>query len=157
MSMFIMQQLQIICGHNLFLQSLGQKEDSLTFIWFDPQNQLKKLTSIVPTVLILLNITICCFVLCVQELTRITRLDLHCGWIYIWIHEDLLAGTYTAVTDPGEVQAPPCLFLDQTGAGRSETYFLETTPLLSQSLDPPPLISQGLALYYVLLASWQFF
>ena len=84
---------------------------------------------------------------CVQELSRITGLDLHCGWIYIWIHEDLLAGTYTAVTDPGEVQAPPPLFFDQTGAGRSEKYFLETTPLLSQ----------GLALYYVLLPSWQFF
>ena len=57
--------------------------------------------------------------LCVQKLSRITGLDLHCGWIYIWIHEDLLAGTCTAVLDPGEAPGPP-LFLDQTEAGRSE-------------------------------------
>ena len=102
-------------------------------MWFDPQNQLKKLRSVVPTVLLI--ITICCFVLCVQELSRITRLDLHCGWIYIWIHEDLHAGTCTAVTDPGEAPGPP-LFLDQTGAGRSGKYFLETTPHpLPQGLD----------------------
>ena len=118
-------------------------------IWFDPQNQLKKLRSIVPTVLLLIKI--CCFVLCVQEFSRITRLDLHCGWIYIWIHEDLLAGTCTAVMDRGEVPAPPPLFLDQTWAGRSEKYFLETNPLLSPDLDaapPPPLLSQGSTLYY---------
>ena len=116
-------------------------------MWFDPQNQLKKLRSVVPTVLLI--ITICCFVLCVQELSRITRLDLHCGWIYIWIHEDLHAGTCTAVTDPGEAPGPP-LFLDQTGAGRSGKYFLETTPPppppgpgAPPPPPPPPLISRS--------------
>ena len=50
---------------------------------------------------------------------------MHCGWIYIWIHEDLLAGTCTAVTDPGEVPAPPPLFLDQTGDGNSSETLLK--------------------------------
>ena len=50
--------------------------------------------------------------------------------------------------DRGEVPAPPPLFLDQTWAGRSEKYFLETTPLLSQDLDAAPPLSQGSTLYY---------
>ena len=116
-------------------------------MWFDPQNQLKKLRSIVPTVLLLIKI--CCFVLCVQEFSRITRLDLHCGWIYIWIHEDLLAGTCTAVMDRGEVPAPPLLFLDQTWSEGLKSIFwrpplsyLRIWMLPPPPPPPPPLVSR---------------
>lgn len=39
---------------------------------------------------------------CLQKFSRITRLDLHCCWIYIWIHKDLLASELSSCTCIGQ-------------------------------------------------------